>query len=136
MRVFFAIAAFLLASSAAQAQYSFDYGGRTIRIDPDRGTISYRASTTTLDGRPSAHVHQDYGHTTVRATRPSASKGRSAGGPTTGAMRGPPPPRPLNASPRAFDCHGQWSRPPITLNPASRHKVEQNAAPVAKPAPS
>src|ERR1700674_5321316 len=36
----FAFAVILLASSAAHAQYSFDYGGRTIRIDPDRGTIS------------------------------------------------------------------------------------------------
>jgi uncharacterized protein (DUF2147 family) len=35
-----AVAAFLLASSAAQAQYTFEYGGRTIRIDPDRGTVS------------------------------------------------------------------------------------------------
>jgi hypothetical protein len=36
-----AIAAVLLASTAAaQAQYSFEYGGRTIRIDPDRGTVS------------------------------------------------------------------------------------------------
>ncbi|QPF81819.1 DUF2147 domain-containing protein [Bradyrhizobium genosp. L] len=36
-----AIAALLLASTAAaQAQYTFDYGGRTIRIDPDRGTVS------------------------------------------------------------------------------------------------
>src|SRR6267154_4419456 len=40
MKKLFAIAAFLLASTAAQAQYSFDYGGRTIRIDPDRGTVS------------------------------------------------------------------------------------------------
>ena len=40
MRRLFAIVAFLLASTAAQAQYTFDYGGRTIRIDPDRGTIS------------------------------------------------------------------------------------------------
>jgi uncharacterized protein (DUF2147 family) len=40
MRKLFAIAAFLLASTAAQAQYTFDYGGRTIRIDPDRGTVS------------------------------------------------------------------------------------------------
>ena len=40
MRKLFAIAAFLLASSAAQAQYTFEYGGRTIRIDPDRGTVS------------------------------------------------------------------------------------------------
>jgi uncharacterized protein (DUF2147 family) len=40
MKKMFVIAAFLLASSAAQAQYSFEYDGRTIRIDPDRGTIS------------------------------------------------------------------------------------------------
>jgi uncharacterized protein (DUF2147 family) len=35
-----AVVAFVLASSAAQAQYTFEYGGRTIRIDPDRGTVS------------------------------------------------------------------------------------------------
>ena len=40
MRVLMAIAAVLLASSAAQAQYSFEYDGRIIRIDPDRGTVS------------------------------------------------------------------------------------------------
>ncbi len=40
MRKLVAIAALLLASTAAQAQYTFEYGGRTIRIDPDRGTVS------------------------------------------------------------------------------------------------
>jgi len=40
MKKLFAVAAFLLASTAAEAQYSFEYGGRTIRIDPDRGTVS------------------------------------------------------------------------------------------------
>ncbi len=40
MKWLFAIAAFLMASTAAQAQYTFEYGGRTIRIDPDRGTVS------------------------------------------------------------------------------------------------
>jgi uncharacterized protein (DUF2147 family) len=39
MKKLLAIAALLFASSAAQAQYTFDYGGRTIRIDPDRGTV-------------------------------------------------------------------------------------------------
>ncbi|EJN16179.1 hypothetical protein PMI42_00277 [Bradyrhizobium sp. YR681] len=39
MRKLLATAAFLLVSTAAQAQYSFEYGGRTIRIDPDRGTV-------------------------------------------------------------------------------------------------
>ena len=33
MKKLLAIAAFLLASSTAQAQYSFEYGGHTIRID-------------------------------------------------------------------------------------------------------
>ena len=40
MRKLLAIAALLLASTAAQAQYTFEYGGRTIRVDPDRGTVS------------------------------------------------------------------------------------------------
>jgi uncharacterized protein (DUF2147 family) len=35
-----AIALLLLASTAAQAQYTFQYDGRTITIDPDRGTVS------------------------------------------------------------------------------------------------
>jgi Uncharacterized protein conserved in bacteria (DUF2147) len=40
MKRLFAIAAFLMTSTAAQAQYTFEYGGKTIRIDPDRGTVS------------------------------------------------------------------------------------------------
>ncbi|MBT1513185.1 DUF2147 domain-containing protein [Bradyrhizobium sp. SRL28] len=41
MKKSLAIAVLLLASSltAAQAQYTFEYGGRTITIDPDRGTV-------------------------------------------------------------------------------------------------
>lgn len=40
MKRLFAIAGLLLASTAVQAQYTFEYGGRTIRVDPDRGTVS------------------------------------------------------------------------------------------------
>src|SRR5216684_8049533 len=40
MKKCIAIAALLLASTTAQAQYTFEYGGRTIRVDPDRGTVS------------------------------------------------------------------------------------------------
>jgi uncharacterized protein (DUF2147 family) len=40
MKRLIALAAFLLVGGAAQAQYTFDLGGRTIRIDPDRGTVS------------------------------------------------------------------------------------------------
>jgi uncharacterized protein (DUF2147 family) len=39
MKKLLAVATLLLATTAAQAQYTFEYGGRTIRIDPDRGTV-------------------------------------------------------------------------------------------------
>ena len=41
MKKCLAVAVLLLASSftAAQAQYKFEYGGHTITIDPDRGTV-------------------------------------------------------------------------------------------------
>ena len=68
MKKLLAIAALLLASTAAQAQYTFEYGGRTIRVDPDRGTVSdsrrlrqYRAQAEALAqrgcrSRPSAQA--------------------------------------------------------------------------------
>jgi uncharacterized protein (DUF2147 family) len=34
------LSAVLLLSTAAEAQYTFDYGARTLRIDPDRGTAA------------------------------------------------------------------------------------------------
>ena len=40
MKWLVAIAALLMAGTAAQAQYTFEYNGKTIRIDPDRGTVS------------------------------------------------------------------------------------------------
>ena len=40
MRVLLAIVTLLLACGAARAQYTIEYGGRTIRIDPDRGTVA------------------------------------------------------------------------------------------------
>jgi uncharacterized protein (DUF2147 family) len=39
MKMVLAVAALLLASNTAQAQYTFEYGGKTIRVDPDRGTV-------------------------------------------------------------------------------------------------
>jgi len=40
MKALLAIATLLLVCSAAQAQYTIEYDGHTIRIDPDRGTVS------------------------------------------------------------------------------------------------
>ena len=63
MKRLFAIAAFLLASTAAQAQYTFEYGGRTIRIDPDRGTVSIPGVYDNTGRRSSAR-------TAIRTRRP------------------------------------------------------------------
>src|SRR5712664_2140433 len=63
MKRLLAIAALLLASSAAQAQYSFEYGGRTIRIDPDRGTVSIPGVYDNTGRRAKrSHNNQDSGH--------------------------------------------------------------------------
>ena len=59
MKRLFALAAFLLTSSAAQAQYTFDYGGRTIRIDPDRGTVSIPGVYDNTGRRKRAHSDRD-----------------------------------------------------------------------------
>ena len=58
MKRLLALAAFLLASSAAQAQYTFQYGGHTIHIDPDRGTVSIPGVYDNT-GRKSKHAHHD-----------------------------------------------------------------------------
>jgi uncharacterized protein (DUF2147 family) len=62
MKKCLAIAVLLLASSltAAQAQYSFEYGGRTITIDPDRGTV---------------HIPGVYDNTGKKAKRPRGEEG-------------------------------------------------------------
>ncbi len=70
MKKLLALAAFLLASTAAQAQYTFEYGGRTIRIDPDRGTVS-------IPG-----VYDNTGRRNKRSAQQAgaaAGQGRSAG---------------------------------------------------------
>jgi uncharacterized protein (DUF2147 family) len=59
MKRLFALAAFLLASTAAQAQYTFDYGGRTIRIDPDRGTVSIPGVYDNTGRHKRAHSDRD-----------------------------------------------------------------------------
>jgi hypothetical protein len=72
MKWLVAFAAFLLASSAAQAQYTFDYGGRTIRIDPDRGTVSIPGvyDNTGRRKRP----HNDQGSERPRKPTPEQAK--------------------------------------------------------------
>lgn len=55
MRKLLALAALLLASTTAQAQYTFRYGGKTILIDPDHGVVSI-PGVYDNSGRPSRHT--------------------------------------------------------------------------------
>src|ERR1700736_2856388 len=94
MRKLFAIAAFLLASSAAQAQYTFEYGGRTIRIDPDRGTVSI-PGVYDNSGRRSKRSHSEDG---PRKQAPQQAEVDSQPPPGEPAQSDPPP-APANAAP-------------------------------------
>src|SRR4030081_3034560 len=73
MKKLFAIAAFLLVSTAAQAQYTFDYGGRTIRIDPDRGTVSI-PGVYDNSGRRTKRSRNDQGSDRPRKQTPEQAK--------------------------------------------------------------
>jgi uncharacterized protein (DUF2147 family) len=73
MKRLFAIAAWLLASTAAQAQYTFEYGGHTIRIDPDRGTVSI-PGVYDNSGRRTRRAHGDEDSDRQRKTPPQQAK--------------------------------------------------------------
>jgi uncharacterized protein (DUF2147 family) len=73
MKKLLAVAAFLLASTAAQAQYTFEYGGRTIRIDPDRGTVSIPGVYDNT-GRRTKRAHGDQDSDRPRKQTPQQAK--------------------------------------------------------------
>ncbi|MGY4479215.1 DUF2147 domain-containing protein [Bradyrhizobium sp. USDA 3364] len=140
MRKLLAIATLVLASTAAaQAQYTFDYGGRTIRIDPDRGTVS-------IPG-----VYDNTGHRNRRENaeqkRKPASKDAKTGSAKTDSQAAPGAP----AAPTAADQAAAPTAPATTTEPANPSVavtppaattatpppvVQQSAAPEAKPAPA
>jgi uncharacterized protein (DUF2147 family) len=148
MKKLLAVAAFLLASTAAQAQYSFEYGGRTIRIDPDRGTVSI-PGVYDNSGRRSKRSHgdQDNQH------KPQQAKSDPQAQPADPAQAEPAPaaPVPTNAAPEPSTATAtvapvdtaaspppastpSAAAPPVASAPAPQ--IQQDvAAPVARPAP-
>src|ERR1700758_1094848 len=93
MKKLLALAAFLLASSTAQAQYQFEYGGRTIRIDPDRGTVS-------IPG-----VYDNSGKRSKRAKSNDQDTSHSKPAPQDAKAdpQAPPPPAPVAPAPAPAD---------------------------------
>jgi uncharacterized protein (DUF2147 family) len=126
-----AIAALLLASSAAQAQYSFEYGGRTIRIDPDRGTVSIPG---VYDNSGKKAKRQD----SDRARKPSPQEAKvdpqapAAPAPAEQAVApASTPAAPPAATANVAPSDTISSAPPAASAPAPQ--VQQEAAPIPRP---
>ena len=134
MKRLFALAAFLLASTAAQAQYTFDYGGRTIRIDPDRGTVSIPGVYDNTGRRRRAHSDRDNDRS--RKQTPEQAKVESLApvqpdpAPSTTAAPSNTTPEPSSTTANVAPADTTASPPPPA---ATSVPVQQDAVPVAPP---
>jgi uncharacterized protein (DUF2147 family) len=139
MRKLFAIAAFLLASTAAQAQYTFEYGGRTIRIDPDRGTVSIPGVYDNT-GKRAKRSRNDQDSDRPRKQAPEQAKvdpqpsaPAPAAAPTEQqAAPATPAPEPATAATNGAPADAITSVQPAASAPAPQL---QDTTPVARPAP-
>src|SRR5258705_4610211 len=158
MKQCLAIGVLLLASSlsTAQAQYSFEYGGRTITIDPDRGTVHIpgvydntgkkakrsRGGEGDLDrpGRKAPQQAKSVPQAAPEAATPAAPAPAEQGAAPAAAPAAPAPPAPATTS------RGEPSTATAAVAPvdaaapapaAPAPPVQQNdAAPAAPPAPA
>ena len=134
MKRLLAVAAFLLASSAAQAQYSFEYGGRTIRIDPDRGTVSIpgvydntgRKSKRARSDQDSARKQQQQAPQEAKVD-PQAQPQPQQPPADAAATPAAPPPAPANALPEPSAN---------TANNAPANNAPADAAALSPPLPA
>jgi uncharacterized protein (DUF2147 family) len=143
MKKLFAIAALLLASTAAQAQYTFEYGGRTIRIDPDRGTVSI-PGVYDNSGRRSKRSHGDQDSDRTRKSAPEQAK-IDPQAPAAGPAPAGQAPAAANTAPESSTATANVApadtatttqpaaTPPAAIAPAPQ--VQQEVAPAAKPVP-
>jgi uncharacterized protein (DUF2147 family) len=137
MRKLFAIAALLLASTAAQAQYTFEYGGRTIRVDPDRGTVSIPGVYDNT-GRKAKRSRDDQDSDRPRKQAPQQAKvdpQAPAPGPAP-TEQAPAPaaasPEPSSATAAVTPADTAIATPPAAN--ASTPQAKQDPASAAKPA--
>src|SRR6185436_16234575 len=147
MKKCLAIAVLLLASSltAAQAQYSFEYGGRTITIDPDRGTVHIpgvydntgkkakrlRGEEGDLD-RPTRKAPQQ-AKTAPQAAPEAATPAAPAPAEQAAApAAAPAPPAPASTAP-ATTSRGESSTATAAVAPADTAAPAPPAAPQAAP---
>jgi len=102
MKMLIAVAALLLASSAAQAQYTFQYGGRTIHVDPDRGTVSIPGVYDNTGKKSKRHSDQDSDRSRRQAPQQAKTDPQTPApeaSPAPVAAPAVPPPATVNAPP-------------------------------------
>ncbi len=149
MRKLLATAAFLLASTAAQAQYTFEYGGRTIRIDPDRGTVQIPGvydNTGQGKAKKAKKNESNQGQQQVpqQATvEPQTPVAPAVPAPTTAAPAAAPVPEPAPAAAApppapppaatASNAPAETAVLPPPVPPPAPAPVGQQAAPAAPP---
>jgi len=147
MKKCLAIAVLLLASSltTAQAQYSFEYGGRTITIDPDRGTVQIPGvydNTGKKAKRPRGE-EGDLDRPTRKAPQQAKSAPQAAPEAATPAApapaeqaaapaAAPAPPAPASTAP-ATTSRGEPSTATAAVAPADTAAPAPPAAPQAAP---
>ncbi|MGJ4947360.1 DUF2147 domain-containing protein [Bradyrhizobium sp. HKCCYLS20291] len=149
MKRLLAVAAVVLASSAAQAQYVIEYGGNTIRIDPDRGTVQIpgvydnteqkkaKKAKSGQDGqrKQPAAAPAEAAVTPVPAAPAPATQVPAAPAPATpatAAAPAPPPAAPVAPAP------AQAAAPPAPVSPVPASPpatATTTAAAPAAPAP-
>jgi len=132
MKGLFAIAVFLMVSTAAQAQYTFEYGGRTIRIDPDRGTISIPGVYDNT-GRRNKRSRNDQDNDHSRTQTPDQAK---TDPPAPAATPAEPATAPATAEPATATAKvapADASTP--AQSPTAAPQVQQDDALATKPAP-
>jgi uncharacterized protein (DUF2147 family) len=144
MKKTLAAAAFLLlASTAAQAQYQFEYGGRTIRIDPDRGTVSipgvYDNTGKKSKSKRPAEAKSDPASPPAAAPAPATAPETAAAPATPAPAAAPPPaappPAPTTAAIAPADTGAAPLPPPVLHDPAPPPPPPPAEAAVPPPAP-
>ena len=139
MRALLAVAAFLLASTAAQAQYTFEYGGRTIRIDPDRGTVSIPGVYDNT-GRKAKRSRDDQDSDRARKQPPEQAKNDPQGPVTEPAQpQQVPAPATTPVEPSSATANVAPADPAISTQPPASAPAPQAAKdppPAAQPTPA
>jgi uncharacterized protein (DUF2147 family) len=147
MKKLLAIAALLLASTAAQAQYTFEYGGHTIRIDPDRGTVQIpgvydntgqgKAKKAKSDAKaaPKADSKTDQARIDAQqpASPPAAAPPSAEPAPAPAAASPAPPAAPAPTTATTTPADNALAPPPAPPPPAA---AQQAATPAVQGPPA